>query len=271
MSQSAGEATSTRQASGALTARMAAIECELARIAGELEGLRDKAAGEPALARLQLEATRVSQQAAEAAASLSALAPTSDTHGPAFAMTPLSLLCLDSEQLTLIAGIDATAATALNNLGIHRFADLAALTAEDVAEIGRTLGDRRRIARQNWIEQAALLASGHSTAHAARIRAGDLACCTAAVETAAQVQPAPPAKVVALASRRADAPAPAAARQRAGLGRTATIAASLIALAGVSLGSIGMADRFGARLDLGNACSTPIARLWSGCPLSAVR
>ena len=75
-----------------------------------------------------------------------------------------------SEQLTLIRGIDATAAAMLNGLGISRFTEIAALTADDVAEISTLIGDTRRIARDGWIEQAAMLARGVETAHVRRLR-----------------------------------------------------------------------------------------------------
>ncbi|MEZ5842829.1 MAG: hypothetical protein R3D27_03755 [Hyphomicrobiaceae bacterium] len=80
-----------------------------------------------------------------------------------------------SEQLTLIRGLDAGAAAKLNCLGICRFADIAALTADDIAEITAALGEDGRIGREGWIEQASLLARGVETAHVRQLRGSDAA------------------------------------------------------------------------------------------------
>jgi predicted flap endonuclease-1-like 5' DNA nuclease len=104
--------------------------------------------------------------------------------------SPLALLSDFSQRLTLIRGLDAHAAATLNNLGIHTFADIAALTSEDVREIARLLGDRRRISREGWIEQAEILAGGSETFYAARVLDGDMAAVVAAPIT----QPMLPAR-----------------------------------------------------------------------------
>lgn len=64
-----------------------------------------------------------------------------------------------ADELTLIRGLDATLAARLRDLGVGRFADIARWTARDVREISHELGLERRVSRQNWIEQAALLAA----------------------------------------------------------------------------------------------------------------
>lgn len=78
-----------------------------------------------------------------------------------------------SDRLTLVKGIDAEAAALLAGLGVTAFKDIAALNDEDVRELGRMLGDSRRISKQGWIEQAALLAHGTMTDFAVRMMRGE--------------------------------------------------------------------------------------------------
>ncbi|MDX2287672.1 MAG: hypothetical protein NW217_02475 [Hyphomicrobiaceae bacterium] len=70
------------------------------------------------------------------------------------------------DDLTRIARIDAATATALSTLGVTRFAEIAQLRGVDIIEIDQQLGLRDRLLREQWIEQAAILAVGHSTAYA---------------------------------------------------------------------------------------------------------
>jgi hypothetical protein len=72
-------------------------------------------------------------------------------------------------------GIDTVQMQRLVSLGITSYAAIAAWTAADVARIGDLMGSRRRVRRLGWIEQAAILATGATTAHARRVLAGDLA------------------------------------------------------------------------------------------------
>lgn len=85
---------------------------------------------------------------------------------------PMQLVPLSSQRLNLIRGVDDAAADLLNSLGITAFADIAALTPEDVQELGGMLGDARRISKEGWIEQAALLARDVTTVYAERILRG---------------------------------------------------------------------------------------------------
>ncbi|KAB2920559.1 MAG: hypothetical protein F9K29_01605 [Hyphomicrobiaceae bacterium] len=76
---------------------------------------------------------------------------------------------VSGDQLPLVRGIDEAAVAALADRGVTTFAGIAALSADDVAAIGQLLGDARRISKECWIEQAALLADGVATAHARSI------------------------------------------------------------------------------------------------------
>ena len=67
-----------------------------------------------------------------------------------------------------IKGIDAVARSLLGDLSITRYADLAAFTTDDVQEVGRLLHDAKRISREGWIEQAAVLMAGRETAYSKR-------------------------------------------------------------------------------------------------------
>ncbi len=224
---------------------IAAIETDLGRIVQGLAAARQAdASGGADTTRILSALAALKIDTGSAAERLTALP---------LEMKPLALLSLDSEQLTLIKGIDGQAAGILNDNGLHRFADIAALMPEDVKELSSQLGDRRRIARQGWIEQAALLAGGIETAHAARIRAGDFASVVrlpaeplpttsvpAVTAATAPTTPAPSAPVIDLASQRAD-------RQRkapASVGRVAGMALAAALVLGFTLNAgtiVGMA------------------------------
>lgn len=76
---------------------------------------------------------------------------------------PLELV---REDLSLIRGVDSAAFAILLSFGITHFRDIAAFKPDDVEVLSRALGDNRRISRENWIEQAAVLARGKLTAFA---------------------------------------------------------------------------------------------------------
>ena len=72
-----------------------------------------------------------------------------------------------ADDLTLIRGIDAELAKQLADLGYAHFTTIASWTADDIAQMAQDQVCALRIARENWIEQAAILASGGMT-HFAR-------------------------------------------------------------------------------------------------------
>lgn len=81
-----------------------------------------------------------------------------------------------ADDLTLIRGIDAQTARHLAVRGVTRFATIAGWTAADVAVMTGEMIAARRISREGWIEQAAVLARGDSTSYSRRVAAGELAC-----------------------------------------------------------------------------------------------
>ncbi|MGE0204563.1 MAG: hypothetical protein AB7E70_03955 [Hyphomicrobiaceae bacterium] len=74
------------------------------------------------------------------------------------------------DRLELVCGIDPAMADALRAAGLTGFADLAALTPSAIVALAHSTGDAtlpRRLAREGWIEQAAMLAGGATTRFAA--------------------------------------------------------------------------------------------------------
>ena len=63
-----------------------------------------------------------------------------------------------------IRGITAEAEKQLNLAGVSRFAQIAAWTKTDVERFERQLAYEGRIQRENWVEQAQILAKGGETA-----------------------------------------------------------------------------------------------------------
>jgi predicted flap endonuclease-1-like 5' DNA nuclease len=118
---------------------------------------------------------------------------------------------VEVQDLTLIRGIDADTAGRLVVEGVWRYAEIAAWTAADVAYFAGALGAGDRIAREGWIEQAAVLATGRLTAHAEAIRLGSpravivpVVCNT--IQLPALVAPALPPAVVVPSGRPAPRP-----------------------------------------------------------------
>ncbi len=70
------------------------------------------------------------------------------------------------DDLTQIRGIDKELAGALHAMDVTRFRQIAAWSAADVAAVAERLGLGKRIAREGWIEQAAVLATGRLTRYA---------------------------------------------------------------------------------------------------------
>ena len=107
----------------------------------------------------------VAQRAAEqapAAASVTIVAAAQPDPGPA-------------QDLKRIRLIDADLEAGLNKLGVRRYEQIAAWMQPDVKRIGGALGLGRRISRENWIEQAQVLAKGGETHYATRRARGEAA------------------------------------------------------------------------------------------------
>lgn len=68
--------------------------------------------------------------------------------------------------LTLIDGIDEAVLELLHGENIYEYKDIAAFKEVDMLRVSDLLSDPCRVSRQNWIEQAALLAAGGMTRYA---------------------------------------------------------------------------------------------------------
>lgn len=73
-----------------------------------------------------------------------------------------------SDDLEQIEGIDQDIAAKLKQSGIESFKEIADWSAADVKRLSSDLGVGDAITRQNWMEQAAVLAKGGTTAYAKR-------------------------------------------------------------------------------------------------------
>ncbi len=76
------------------------------------------------------------------------------------------------DDLTRIKGIDPVLAQDLRRLGVENFKTISHWTRSDIGRIGRELNLESRIQRENWIEQAAMLAAGNSTVFAETAKQG---------------------------------------------------------------------------------------------------
>ena len=78
------------------------------------------------------------------------------------------------DDLKEISGIGPKIEEKLNGLGVYHFAQIANWTDENRAYVDSHLSFRGRIARENWIEQAKVLADGGDTEFSKRVLAGDV-------------------------------------------------------------------------------------------------
>ena len=246
---------------GELSARAAANEQQLRGLASLLEMLQERVetlTTEIELDRAKLEALRELE---------------TETTTLAAAIAPQALVVAEKpliEDFTAIRGIDRDTAQILAALGLTHYADIAALNDEDVDIIGARIGDRRRICKENWIEQAALLARGIDTDFVSRTRRGlrtvkveshstpasnsvEATASTAVVaETATPIHTG--AEIIDLAARRVGR-----AGQARRLSRVASIAASLVACFGLTLALIALPPGIGSQImHLGNCNSATI-------------
>lgn len=80
----------------------------------------------------------------------------------------------DSQDLKRISGIGPKIEATLKELGIHTYAQIAGWTPENADWIDGYLSFRGRIAREDWIGQARVLAAGGMTEFASRVARGEV-------------------------------------------------------------------------------------------------
>jgi len=81
----------------------------------------------------------------------------------------------EAQDLTRISLIDRELEVRLNKLGIRRYAQVAAWMRPEVQRVSKALGLGGRISKENWIEQAQVLARGGVTHYALRAVQGEIA------------------------------------------------------------------------------------------------
>jgi predicted flap endonuclease-1-like 5' DNA nuclease len=78
------------------------------------------------------------------------------------------------QDLKRIRGIGVLIERRLNAMQIVSYEQIANWTAEDIERVSRTLDFKGRIERENWVEQARILASGGATEFSRRVDRGDV-------------------------------------------------------------------------------------------------
>lgn len=78
------------------------------------------------------------------------------------------------EDLKRIRGIGVLIERKLNSMGIVNYEHIANWAAEDIARVSQSLDFKGRIERENWVEQARILASGGATEFSRRVDRGEL-------------------------------------------------------------------------------------------------
>ena len=142
--------------------------------------------------------------AAPPAKAVEATAPTPPTAKPAEATPPAASLSStlapeqppSADDFQRIRAIDADTGRRLKDLGVTRFEDIAKWSAADVNRVNQALGLPGRIDREQWIEQAQILAKGGETYYS-RNRATALRTATATAAPAQTAMPAASAPVAA--------------------------------------------------------------------------
>jgi predicted flap endonuclease-1-like 5' DNA nuclease len=79
-----------------------------------------------------------------------------------------------AEDLKRIRGIGVLIEKKLNQMGIVAYEQIANWTAEEINRISQSLDFKGRIERENWVEQARILASGGTTEFSRRVDRGEV-------------------------------------------------------------------------------------------------
>ncbi len=122
-----------------------------------------------------------SAAAAGIAAASKPSAPEPTPAPPTFAAKPSP----PADDLKRIRGIDTALESRLNAVGVHRYADVAGWTTDDVARMSQSLGLVGRIEQENWIEQSQILARGGETDYSRRQRIASSTAAASAASTGA--------------------------------------------------------------------------------------
>lgn len=77
------------------------------------------------------------------------------------------------DDLKRIRGIGVLIEKKLNSMGVTRYEQIAKWTSTDIDRVSHVLDFRGRIERENWVEQARILASGGQTEFSRRADRGE--------------------------------------------------------------------------------------------------
>lgn len=80
----------------------------------------------------------------------------------------------NSDDLKRIRGVGVLIEKRLNTLGVTSYEQIANWTADDIERISNVLDFKGRIERENWVEQARILASGGHTEFSRRVDRGEV-------------------------------------------------------------------------------------------------
>ena len=78
-----------------------------------------------------------------------------------------------NEDLKRVRGIGVLIEKKLNSLGVHSYEQIANWTSADIDRVSQILDFKGRIERENWVEQARILASGGQTEFSKRVDRGE--------------------------------------------------------------------------------------------------
>jgi len=119
------------------------------------------AAALAARARAEAEATAAASAPDPEVEELAAEEDAETRFGTPATTSPLERLPSEPvDDLTRIHGIDIELKERLVRYGVHRFSQIAAWTPDDVRGVNQTLGFQDRVEKENWVEQARILAEG---------------------------------------------------------------------------------------------------------------
>jgi len=173
------------------------------------------------------------------------------------------------QDLKRINAIDAATEAALNKLGINRYDVIAGWVRDDLERIAQGLGIRRqRMNRENWIEQAQMLAAGVETHYARRRARGETASAVPSPHQGerrrliARPSPSSPRPPAAPTRRAASVPPAASAVGRPGSAPAHTMAAGRgAAVSPPSVSERAAFARGPSAFDHSEAVTSPIAAL----------
>jgi len=80
----------------------------------------------------------------------------------------------DPHDLKRIRGIGVLIEKKLNSMGVTRYEQIAEWTVADIERVSHVLDFKGRIERENWVEQARILASGGQTEFSRRADRGEI-------------------------------------------------------------------------------------------------